>query len=283
MKIIECPRDAMQGLHQFIPTAKKVAYLNALLKIGYDTIDAGSFVSPKAIPQLSDTLEVFWQIDPLPANTKLLAIIANIRGANEAAQVDNITYLGFPFSVSEIFQKRNTNVGIAQALEQVDQMAEICDKAGKQLLVYLSMAFGNPYQEAWTPETTIGWAEQIKAKGVKHMAIADTIGAATEENIATLFANIIPSSPGVEISAHFHSRPDNWLPKIEAAYANGCRRFDTAISGLGGCPMAEDVLVGNIATENLLDFAKQQNIETGLNQEAFKAAQQLAALTFPIN
>ena len=276
MKLIECPRDAMQGLHDFIPTATKTAYLNALLQVGFDTLDFGSFVSPKAIPQLRDTAEVLAGLDLSTTTTKLLAIVANRRGAEQAAQHPEIDYLGFPLSISETFQRRNTNQTIAEALADVAAMHELCERNGKTLVTYLSMGFGNPYGDAWSPALVTDFTQQLAALGIRIVALSDTIGASTAATIAPLFAELIPAFPGIEFGAHLHTTPDSWREKVAAAYGAGCRRFDGAIGGIGGCPMAADVLTGNMATENLLAFLQEQQVPLGINSIAFAAARRMA-------
>lgn len=256
MKIIECPRDAIQGLHDFIPTHKKIAYINQLLASNlFDTIDFGSFVSPKAIPQMADTKAVVEGLDMSTTKTKLLAIIANERGAAEASAYEQITYLGYPFSVSETFQLRNTNATIAESLERVKGIQEICEKANKELVIYISMGFGNPYGDVWNAEIVLNWVTQLKNLGIRIFSLSDTVGIATPENISYLFQNLIPRYPDLEFGAHLHTTPDTWKEKVESAYAASCRRFDGAILGYGGCPMAADELVGNMPTENLLMFS----------------------------
>ena len=269
LKLIECPRDAMQGIHDFIDTDLKAEYINSLLKVGFDTIDFGSFVSPKAIPQMRDTAEVLSKLDLDGTNTKLLAIVANLRGANDASQFDEITYLGYPFSISETFQLRNTNATIEESLNRVEQISEICVKSKKELVIYISMGFGNPYGDEWNVEICQKWVDHLADKGVKIMALSDTIGVANPGSIDYLFSNLIPPYPDVEFGAHLHTRPDMWEDKIIAAYESGCRRFDSTISGYGGCPMAKDDLTGNMPTENLLYFFEKNNIETNLDKSAF--------------
>jgi hydroxymethylglutaryl-CoA lyase len=259
MKIIECPRDAMQGIHEFIPTESKIAYINSLLKIGFDTIDFGSFVSPKAIPQMRDTAEVLNSLDLNATRSKLLAIIANIRGAQDAVEFDEISYLGFPFSISETFQIRNTNSSISEALQKLEEIQNLCFRNRKELVVYISMAFGNPYGDNWNKELVVHWAGQLKQIGIKTIALADTIGASNKVTIFELFSSLISMYPEIEFGAHLHSRPETAYEKIEAAHSAGCKRFDVAIRGLGGCPMADDKLVGNIATEALMLFLKNSN------------------------
>ena len=278
MKIIECPRDAMQGRDVFIPTAQKVSYLNALLKVGFDTLDFGSFVSPKAIPQMRDTAEVLSQLND--SNTKLLSIVANQRGANEACSFERIDYLGYPFSVSETFQERNTNSNIDQSLSLVEKLQTNCQKHHKSLVVYLSMAFGNPYGEHWHEDIVAKWGEKLSDLGVKTIALSDTIGSSNPNTIKRLFSLLIAEHPEVEWGAHFHTHPNSWRKKVETAYDSGCRRFDGAIKGLGGCPMAKDDLVGNMPTEKLLSFTQEKKIVTGINTLAFESAYNKAVETF---
>ncbi len=278
--LAECPRDAMQGWETFIPTATKVDYLNSLLKVGFDVLDFGSFVSPKAIPQLADTKEVVPQLDMSNTNTKLLAIIANTRGAQDAVAYDEITYLGFPFSISETFQLRNTNKTIAESLKHVEEIQNLCVQRNKEMVVYISMGFGNPYGDPYNAEVAIKWVGQLAQLGIKTIAMADTVGVAKPENIEYIFSNLIPEFKDVHIGAHFHSTQNTWEEKIQAAYNSGCLRYDSAMKGIGGCPMAEDELVGNIATENLIGWAKQNNIPLQLNEEAFYESLQKAAEIF---
>lgn len=280
LKLIECPRDAMQGLHDFIPTNKKVEYINALLQVGFDTIDFGSFVSPKAIPQLADTKDVMEQLDLSYTDSKLLAIIANERGANDAIAFEQIQYLGFPFSISPTFQKRNTNASQAEAFDRIQAIQELCVNHNKEMVVYLSMAFGNPYGDPWTLDEIGPWVEQFEQIGISTLALADTVGVAEPDSIDYLFSNFIPYYPELEFGAHFHSRPDQWKEKIQTAFDAGCTRFDSTIHGIGGCPMADDKLVGNIATENLLHFAQENEIELQLNSLALEVVQNLATHLF---
>ncbi len=278
MKIIECPRDAMQGISDFIPTEKKVAYLNALLKVGFDTLDFGSFVSPKAIPQMKDTADVLSQLND--SKTKLLAIVANQRGADDACAFERIDYLGYPFSVSETFQQRNSNKSIGQSLSLVEDLQSSCQKHGKQLVVYLSMAFGNPYGEHWHQDIVAKWGEKLSELDVKTLALSDTIGVSNPSNIERLFSLLISEYPKVEWGAHLHTHPESWREKVETAYNSGCRRFDGAIKGFGGCPMAKDDLVGNMPTEKLVSFTQEKKIETGVNTLAFESAYNKAIDTF---
>ncbi len=279
MKLIECPRDAMQGLHDFVPTELKIAYINLLLKCGFDTIDFGSFVSAKAIPQLRDTKEVLAGLE-LTNDTKLLAIVANVRGAEEAAQHEEITYLGFPFSVSETFQQRNTNSSILDSLKNVEQIQDICSKKNKKAVVYLSMGFGNPYGDPWNAEIVAQWADKLHQLDVKILSLADTVGVSNPENITYLFTSLNATYPSIEWGVHLHSHPYNWEEKINAAWQAGCRRFDAALKGYGGCPMANDDLVGNIATENILHYLADKNITTGINEAAFKEAMNFSSKIF---
>lgn len=272
----------MQGIEQFIPTQKKADYINSLLKVGFDTIDFGSFVSPKAIPQLRDTAEVLGKLDLGNTRSKLLAIIANVRGAQDAVAFNEIHYLGFPFSVSETFQQRNTNSSIEESLKRVEEIQNLCVKNRKELVVYISMAFGNPYGDLWSSDIVIKWTKKLTSMGVKIIALSDTIGVSTSSTISYLFSNIIPEFAGVEIGAHLHTRPDAWEEKVRAAYDNGCRRFDSALKGLGGCPMAEDELVGNMPTENLVSYFNSRKVNLDINASAFNEAMIFAGRTFPI-
>jgi len=262
MKIIECPRDAMQGINVFIPTDIKAAYINQLLKVGFDTIDFGSFVSPKAIPQLRDTAKVLAQLDLENTNSKLLSIIANTRGAVDACSFEEINYLGFPLSVSEQFQKRNTNKSIDQALNDVEDIQNLALKSNKELVVYLSMAFGNPYEENYDPDIVAELTDRLYDLEIEIIALSDTIGVSNPKNIAPLFDTLIKEYPTIEFGAHFHTNPDAWQEKVAAAYMNGCRRFDSALKGFGGCPMANDDLVGNMPTEKFITYF---NEDLGLN------------------
>ncbi len=268
IKLVECPRDAMQGIHEFIPTAQKVAYLNQLLRVGFDTLDFGSFVSPKAIPQLADTAEVLGQLELDRTQTQLLAIIANVRGAEEACKYKEIAYLGFPFSVSETFQQRNTNSSIEQSLITVEAIQNLCVKHGKTLVVYLSMGFGNPYGDPWNAGIVIQWAERLSAMGIKILSLSDTIGVGTPENISYLFGELIPALPQVEFGAHLHTTPDTWREKIVAAYEAGCLRYDGAIKGFGGCPMAADKLTGNMPTEMMLSYFDEIGVAPEMDRGA---------------
>ena len=270
MKIIECPRDAMQGLEKFVGTDLKASYINRLLKVGFDTIDFGSFVSERAIPQMKDTAQLITKLDDSP--TKLLAIIANKRGAIDACSFDRINYLGFPFSISEEFQKRNTNKTIEQSLISLSEIQELAFKNNKSLVVYLSMAFGNPYNEKWHEDMVALWAEKVIDLGVNTLALSDTIGVSNKSNIRSLFQLLTTEFPKVEWGAHLHTTKDSWKEKVESAYNSGCRRFDAAIMGFGGCPMANDALVGNLATESLISFLHEKKIDHSINTLAFESA-----------
>lgn len=283
LQITECPRDAMQGLHDFIPTEIKINYINQLLKVGFDTIDFGSFVSPKAIPQMKDTAKVLRGLDLSVAKSRLLAIVANERGAQDASFYDEIHFLGYPFSVSETFQKRNTNASIDQSLGRLEKIVDICSKTHKELVVYLSMGFGNPYGDLWSPDIVAKWSERLnKELGITHLALSDTIGASTPETINALFSTLIPELPQVNFGAHLHSTPSTVEEKVEAAYLSGCRKFDGALKGFGGCPMAKDDLTGNMPTEQMLQWFKTNDIETGLNLNELEQSLLLTQKTFPV-
>lgn len=282
LKLIECPRDAMQGLHDFIPTETKTAYINQLLKVGFDTIDFGSFVSPKAIPQLRDTAEVLSGLN-LDDKSKLLAIVANTRGAVDACQFEEINYLGFPFSISETFQQRNTNSSIEESLTRVEEIQNLCLKHNKKMVVYISMAFGNPYGDPWNLDVAANWSRRLhKDLGIEILALSDTIGVSDPTNITPLFEGLIGELPKVEFGAHLHSTPDSVLEKVSAAYTAGCRRFDGAIKGFGGCPMAADDLTGNMPTEGMKAFFDENKIGTNLDEEQFQIAMGEALKVFPI-
>ena len=270
----------MQGLHQFIPTELKARYINKLLKVGFDTIDFGSFVSPKAIPQMRDTGEVLNALEMNSTKSKLLAIVANKRGAIDAVQFEEISYLGYPFSVSETFQIRNTNATIEESLNRVADIQDICFSNNRKLVIYLSMGFGNPYGDPWNVEIVQHWVNHLAEMDIRIMALSDTIGVSNPENISYLFSNLIPPYPDVEFGAHLHTQPHNWKEKIIAAYASGCRRFDAALRGYGGCPMAKDELTGNMPTENLYSYFDEIGVETGLDRTAFEVAMGLVNEVF---
>lgn len=272
IKIVECPRDAMQGINDFIPTQKKIEYLNQLLKVGFDTLDFGSFVSPKAVPQLADTKEVLDGLDTSGTSTDLLAIVVNERGAKDACQFPEIRYLGYPFSISETFQLRNTRKTIKDSFDIVKRLQALCTAHDKQLLVYLSMGFGNPYGDPWSPEIAEHWTQEMVTLGLGNIALADTAGVSAPDNIAQLFGTLIPRFPGIQFSAHFHSHPSTREEKLAAAWEHGCRKFDTAMLGFGGCPFAEDELVGNISTESLVYFCKKYDIHIGISDQEFHQA-----------
>lgn len=281
LEIIECPRDAMQGIKRPIPAAVKIDYINALLKAGFNTIDFGSFVSPKAVPQMADTREVLSGLSFPEKRPKLLAIVANLRGAEEAASFDEIDVIGYPFSVSETFQQRNTNAGIEESLKRTEAIAEAALSKDKELVIYLSMAFGNPYGDPWSPEITAGYARQLyELFDVKIMALSDTVGSSEPNSIHQLFSQLIPEIPEVNFGAHLHTTPDAWEEKIHAAYEAGCRRFDGALKGYGGCPMAADDLTGNMPTEKMLQYFADRNIDDGVNREALASALLKAGAVF---
>lgn len=280
VKLVECPRDAMQGWKHFIPTNKKIDYLNALLEVGFDTIDFGSFVSAKAIPQMADTKEVISRLSPKGNTTKLLAIIANVRGAEEAAPFEQITYLGFPFSVAPTFQLRNTNSTMEQALANVEIIRNICLKSNKELLVYISMGFGNPYGDEYSEEIVMAWLDRLAALEVKVISIADTVGLAAPGQVSSLLHKIIPQYPGIEVGVHLHSTSLNREAKIAAALQAGCTRFDGALKGIGGCPMANDELVGNIDSIFMIDYFEKHFLLPPLNREALEKAIRMAGEIF---
>ncbi|MGK0364169.1 MAG: hydroxymethylglutaryl-CoA lyase [Saprospiraceae bacterium] len=283
VKIIECPRDAMQGLKTYIPAEAKAKYINKLLKCGFDTLDFGSFVSPKAIPQMRDTAEVLSMLDLDDNDTKLLAIVANKRGANDASQFEEIDILGYPFSISETFQLRNTNATLEESLDRVKLIQEIAVKANKTLLLYISMGFGNPYGDDWNVDIVAKATEQLANIGIKIIQLSDTIGVATPDSISYLFSNLLPLYPDIEIGAHLHTTPQAWKEKVVAAYDSGCRRFDGAIRGYGGCPMAKDDLTGNMPTEHLVYHFDEMKVETGVNLLEFGKSYAAAESVFPLH
>lgn len=280
IKIIECPRDAMQGIKAFIPTEEKVGYIQLLLKVGFDTIDFGSFVSPKAIPQMVDTAEVLAQLNLSETTSKLLAIVANTRGATDASKYKEIDYLGYPFSISENFQMRNTHKTIAQSVVTLSEILEVADRSNKQVVVYISMGFGNPYGDPWNVEIVGEWTERLSNMGVKILSLSDTIGSSNPENINYLFSNLIPSYPSIEFGAHLHTTPNSWFEKVDAAYKAGCKRFDGAIQGFGGCPMAKDELTGNMPTEKLLSYFTPKKSINNLSALSFESAYNEASKVF---
>lgn len=282
VKLIECPRDAMQGIKTFIPTKEKVKYIQSLLGCGFDTIDFGSFVSPKAIPQMVDTAEVLRGLDLSKTTSKLLAIVANIRGAADASQHEAIDYLGYPFSISENFQMRNTHKTISQSVETLKGILEIANNTEKEVVTYISMGFGNPYGDPWNVEIVGEWTEKLAAMGVGILSLSDTIGSSTPEVIDYLFSNLIPKYPDIEFGAHLHTTPTKWHEKVEAAYQAGCRRFDGAVQGFGGCPMAKDELTGNMPTEKMLSYFTSQKVDSGVNWMVFEAAYNKATELFSV-
>ena len=273
VKLIECPRDAMQGVtSHFIPTASKAQYINALLRVGFDTIDFGSFVSPKAIPQMRDTAKVLSKLDLSKTESKLLAIVANVRGANDASQFEEIDYLGYPFSISENFQMRNTGKTISESIVVLDEILNIAEKTNKQVVAYLSMGFGNPYGNPWNVDIVAEWTRKLVAMGVRILSLSDTVGSSTPETISYLFSNLIPQYSTIEFGAHLHTTPTTWHEKVNAAYLAGCNRFDGAIKGYGGCPMAKDELTGNMPTEKLVSYFTQQKASTNISAMSFESA-----------
>jgi hydroxymethylglutaryl-CoA lyase len=282
LKLIECPRDAMQGIKQFIPTTQKIEYINSLLKVGFDTVDFGSFVNPKAIPQMADTIEVLKGLDLSQTKSKLLSIVANKRGAESAASFEEISFLGYPFSVSETFQMRNTNATIEESFVRLSEIQQICVKSNKKLVVYLSMGFGNPYGDDWSPELVAKWCERLFTElDIRIMALSDTIGVSTDQTIRELMKAVLPSLPEVEFGAHLHTTPDTFAEKVKATVESGCYRLDGAIKGFGGCPMAKDDLTGNMPTERMVDWLEKNGYPTGLDLNAFDTSVQLSARVFP--
>ncbi len=282
VKIIECPRDAMQGIRDFIPTEKKINYIQSLLRVGFDTLDFGSFVSPKAIPQMADTAEVLSKLDLSQTTSRLLSIVANVRGAEEASAHPQIDYLGYPFSISENFQMRNTHATIAESIDVLKEILAIADKTGKEVVAYLSMGFGNPYGDPWNVDIVGEWTEKLSNMGVRILSLSDTVGSSSPEIIDYLFSNLIPQYPDIEFGAHLHTTPNTWHEKIDAAYKAGCHRFDGAIQGFGGCPMAKDELTGNMPTEKLLSYFTAQKVSTRTNSLSFESAYNEATKIFRV-
>ena len=280
IKLIECPRDAMQGIKDFIPTEKKIQYIQSLLRCSFDTIDFGSFVSPKAIPQMVDTKEVLANLDLSKTSSKLLSIVANVRGAQDAVQYPEIDYLGYPFSISENFQMRNTHKTIEQSVETLREILNIADKHGKQVVAYLSMGFGNPYGDPWSVEIVGEWTERLSSYGVNILSLSDTVGTSDAETIDYLFSNLIPAYPNIEFGAHLHTTPTSWHEKIDAAYKAGCRRFDGAIQGFGGCPMAKDDLTGNMPTEKMLSYFNAAKADSNVKMGSFESSYNEATKIF---
>lgn len=278
-RITECPRDAMQGIADFIPTEKKIEYLNALLKVGFNRLDFGSFVSPKAIPQMQDTAKVLDSLDESP-NTELIAIIANLRGATDASAFDRISFLGYPYSISETFQQRNTNSNIESSFNELLRIKEVADKNGKEVMVYISMAFGNPYGDVYNSAVVMEHIQRLNQNGFLHFALADTVGLASPSNVSELVKQAMSQFPNCEIGVHLHCRPENWLHKVDAAFQAGCRSFDSALGGFGGCPMAGDSLVGNLSTELLIQYLVEKHVPIGLNLEALHQARKISTSIF---
>ncbi len=282
LHLVECPRDAMQGMKEFISTQKKVKYINSLLKVGFQTLDFGSFVSPKAIPQMADTAEVLSQLDLENTETKLLAIVANMRGAKDAAQYKEIKYLGYPFSISETFQLRNTNATIEESLERVKSIQDLCLMHNKEMVVYISMGFGNPYGDDWNVDIVQKWVSELAKLDIKIFSLSDTIGVSTSDSISYLFSNLIPAYPELSFGAHLHTQPQSWKEKVESAYQSGCRRFDGAIKGYGGCPMAKDDLTGNMPTEHMVNYFDELQVLENFDHQAFSKSMYLSTDTFPV-
>ena len=282
IKLVECPRDAMQGIKPFIETERKARYINQLLKVGFHTIDFGSFVSPKAIPQMKDTAQVLGRLERSGSDTKLLAIVANRRGADDAVVFDEIDYLGYPFSISETFQLRNTHASIEESIGRVMEIRDICARKKKEMVVYISMGFGNPYGDPWNVEIVHKWVDRLVAMDIGILQLSDTIGVANPANISYLFSHLIPQYPDTEFGAHFHTTPGTWREKIETAYKHGCRRFDGAIKGYGGCPMAKDDLTGNMPTERMIEYFLENNVPGfQISATAFQASMSMAMEVFP--
>jgi len=280
VKLIECPRDAMQGIKSFIPTVEKVSYIQALLKCGFDTVDFGSFVSPKAIPQMRDTAEVLSRLDLSETQSKLLAIVANTRGAEDASKFPEIDYLGYPFSISENFQMRNTHKTIAESVKVLKSILEIAQVSNKSVVAYLSMGFGNPYGDPWSTDIVGEWTEKLADLGVKVLSLSDTVGSSTPEVIEELFSSLIPKYPAMEFGAHLHTTPNAWYEKVHAAVKGGCQRFDGAIQGFGGCPMAKDDLTGNMQTEKILSYLNSKHIDNSIRMTSFESAYNKATDVF---
>ncbi len=280
IKLVECPRDAMQGWEHFIPTSKKIVYLNQLLHVGFDVLDFGSFVSPRAIPQLADTAEVLSQLDLSETKTKLLAIVANMKGAQAAVSFSQIDFLGYPFSISSTFQMRNTNASLEQSWDNVLQMRDLCSQHNRKLVVYLSMGFGNPYGDDWSPQMVIDWTKKMDEAGIAVISLADTVGLAKVNDIGAIFNSLQNEKINADYGIHLHTTPYNWQEKLDAAFNNGCKRFDAALKGYGGCPFAEDDLVGNLATENLIMYLEEKKINLNIDKNQFAKALDLATFTF---
>ena len=272
IKVVECPRDAMQGIKNWIPTKDKISYIQSILSVGFDIIDFGSFVSPRAVPQMKDTHYVIENLDLSSTKSKLLAIVANLRGAKDACSYSQISYLGYPFSISENFQMRNTNKSIEESISELSKIIELANKNKKEVVVYLSMGFGNPYGDQWNYEIVEKWIDLLYYMNIKTISISDTIGAAKSEDIKTVFSNTVIKYPTIEFGAHFHTKPNEWYEKIDTAYRAGCKRFDSAIQGYGGCPMARDELTGNFPTEKLITYFNSKKIPLNINTLHFESS-----------
>lgn len=281
VQLTECPRDAMQGIKTFIPTDVKLKYLQQLLRVGFSVIDCGSFVSHKAIPQMADTHELIQQVELSDIDADLLTIVANKRGANDAMLYEKIKYVGFPFSISDTFQMRNTNASIEESVERVQDIQALCKKHDKHLLIYISMGFGNPYGDPWNAELAMKWIDKLIEFDIKRFALSDTIGVANKNSIKYLFKNLIPNYPAIEFAAHLHTTPDTWYDKINAAYEAGCRKYDGAIKGFGGCPMAKDDLTGNMPTEKMVEYFTEKGELVDFNNTEFKKAMEMSSRVFP--
>ncbi|GLB50949.1 hydroxymethylglutaryl-CoA lyase [Neptunitalea lumnitzerae] len=280
VQLIECPRDAMQGIKEFIPTENKIQYIQALLRVGFDTIDIGSFVSPKAIPQMADTATVIKALNLTTTNSKLLTIVANVRGAVEACSMDEITYLGFPFSISEIFQMRNTHKTISESLKTLEEISSLAYKNDKKIVTYLSMGFGNPYGDPWDVDIVANWTDRLHEMGITILSLSDTIGVAKPDTISYLFSNLIKAYPQIDFGAHLHTSKLTWFEKVNAAFESGCRRFDGAIQGYGGCPMAKDELIGNMPTEKLVSYFTSKKVDANMSAMSFESAYNEASKIF---
>ena len=282
IKVVECPRDAMQGIRKWIPTNEKISYIQSILSVGFDVVDFGSFVSHRAVPQMKDTHYVLDNLDLSKTNSKLLSIVANLRGAKDACGFPQIDYLGYPFSISENFQMRNTNKSINESVVELNQIIEICHKSQKELVIYLSMGFGNPYGDPWNYEIVQKWIDLLNDMCIKTISISDTIGAAKKDDISKVFSRVVVDYPDVEFGAHFHTNPDDWYDKIDSAYNAGCFRFDSAIQGFGGCPMAKDELTGNFPTEKLISYFNSKKVPLNLNSLNFESSYNFATKIFSI-
>ncbi|MEA3444062.1 MAG: hydroxymethylglutaryl-CoA lyase [Bacteroidota bacterium] len=281
IRLTECPRDAMQGMHTFVPTEKKIEYMNSLLKVGYDILDFGSFVSPKAIPQLRDTAEVLEHLDLNGTDTKLLAIVGNMRGANDAVQYEKVSYLGFPFSISDTFLRLNINSNLGKAFSRAVNMLELCEKKDKKLMIYLSMGFGNPYNDPWSIELVVEWVRKLRNYGAHDINLSDTVGVSTIESIGILFNILLNEFPDMNFGLHLHTKHGNWYDKIDAAFSHGCRCFDGVLTGYGGCPLSGAELVGNLQMRNLIHYFDDMGVPVKINRKALEKAYSIALSVFP--